>query len=226
MFLRENSYWWDISRREIVKQAVNKNKLTAKSKILDAGCGEGTMLSFLQSKFPNSFGIDNSVYALEFCKKRGLSNLKLANLEKKIPFKNNFFNAIVCLEVIEHTNNDNNVVKEFYRVLKQGGKLFLTVPAYNFLWSKHDESIAHKRRYDRGQLKILLFQNDFKVITASYFFSFLLLPAIFIHPKKETAAVNKLISSFLLALCSLERQILNYFSLPFGISIIVVAQKI
>jgi SAM-dependent methyltransferase len=57
---------------------------------------------------------------------------------------------------------------EFHRILRPGGFLLLTVPAYRFLWSEHDEALLHRRRYVASELHIKLVQSGFRVIKRSY----------------------------------------------------------
>lgn len=232
----ESGYWWHVSKRKLVQQAIKKAVDGKKDiHILDAGCGTGIMMSELQEYFSNVYGLDKSPLALDYCRKRGLTNVHHGNLEKVLPFRDKSFDAIICLDVIEHLKDDRLAISEFKRILKPKGFIFITVPAYMFLWTKHDDILWHKRRYRRRQLDSLISSVGFKIKKSSYFYSFLIPPAIvlfklkvmFNSGKSKTSVVPpKPINWLLLQICALERLIINNVSLPTGISILAVAQKI
>lgn len=231
----EKDYWWHVSKRSLVKQALKKTFGDKKNiHILDAGCGTGIMMSEMEQLYPNVYGLDKSPLAREFCQKRGLKNIHFGDLEKKLPFKTKSFDAITALDVIEHLDHDMLALEEFWRILKPGGKLFVTVPAYQFLWTNHDDLLWHKRRYRRNKLEKMVKALGFKVEKSSYFYSFLIPPAIFLFKFKlmfnsgnsKTSVVGpKPINWLLNLICALERKAMDYFSLPTGISIFLVASK-
>lgn len=102
--------------------------LGKKDKILDAGCGGGIFGRLLKKELgAYVFGVDITKEALEFAKKRGL-RVKKGNLEEKIPFTDEFFDLIVCRQVIEHLFDPDKALDEFHRVLKKKGFLFMTTP--------------------------------------------------------------------------------------------------
>lgn len=231
----EKNYWWHVSKRSLIHREIKRAGITDHSnKILDAGCGTGIMIAELSKKFDQVYGLDKSKKAIKFCHKRGLkrSHLRQASLEKKLPFTSNYFDAILALDVIEHLDNDGEAVRQLHRITKNSGSLYVTVPAFQFLWTHHDDLLWHKRRYTLNQLKRLVSANGFTVKKASYFYSFLFLPSVVIFKLgllfsgKETSVVPpKIVSTLLLTACSLERTLIKFIPLPFGISIFLVAQK-
>ena len=103
---------------------------TSNLKILDAGCGEGHLIDLLHKKNnTNTYhGIDITESALEQAKKRcPYSNLTVGNLEKT-QFQPNFFDIIICTEVLEHIYNYQNIITELKRILKPQGTLIITFP--------------------------------------------------------------------------------------------------
>lgn len=132
-----------------------------KGKVLDAGCSVGT---FAQVAPNQIIGIDNDKEALEICKNKNLK-VKFADLEKKIPFKDNFFEGVFCSHTIEHLNNPLNMMKEIYRVLKPRGILVLITPDYI---KSHDKGFGfwadytHKTPFTKESLKRIAFDSDFK----------------------------------------------------------------
>lgn len=184
------------------------------------------------AKFGEVYGIDISPEAISFCRKRKLSHVRLgfANATK---FPASSFDIVTMLDVLEHVN-DKMALKEVKRILRPGGVLILTVPAYKLLWSKWDVALAHKRRYEKKALTKLLQNLRFEVIKCSYLYSFLFLPVFLIRSIKSKTNKGEytsdftlnpgLINWFLLKIARLEQQIVMYWQVPFGTSIICVAR--
>jgi ubiquinone/menaquinone biosynthesis C-methylase UbiE len=108
----------------------------AKTRILDAGCGEGHLIELLHAKYPDNeyFGIDVTEIALKKAKKRcRFAELKHMDLSS-IKFKDGFFDVLICTEVLEHITDYRRVLSEFRRVIRKGGFLILTFPN-EFMWT-------------------------------------------------------------------------------------------
>jgi len=147
---------------------------------------------------------------------------------------------VCAMDVIEHIDDDREAVRELLRVCKPGGLLVLTVPAYKWLWSVHDDINEHKRRYTRGELKACLSQLPVTILRASYINTFLAPPLIlyrllrrlgrrFVDQTKATTsddfAFPALLNWLLLKIFASESIWLKHGSLPFGISLVCVARK-
>ncbi len=232
LFSLEDKHWWHISKRQIVRQLIEKYNKVKNPKILDVGCGTGKNMENLKS-LGFVYGLDSSIDALNFCKKRGLKNLILGSAEKT-HLKKDTFNIITLLDVLEHTD-DNKALQEVYRILKNDGLIIITVPAYSWLWSNWDVVLHHQRRYTTKSLSEILKKNNFKTIKISYMYSFLILPALIIRTvkslfsKKEYSSDFKLSSPLINCIMNKINGIESYFvrnlSIPIGTSIIVVAKK-
>lgn len=236
MYNLENSYWWHVGRQSVISSLLNlclskKENL----KILDIGCGTGANFKILE-KFGKVTGVDSSKEALKFCHKRGFNNVRLGKAER-LDFKNESFDLISALDVLEHLEDDQKALREFYRVLKKGGQVLITVPAYRFLWSEHDEALHHRRRYMASDLHRRLNNAGFSVLKRSYVVSFSF-PAIFAYklfrglfpksldsPKTSYIILPKAINNFLILLLKLEAFLLKYIDFPIGTSIVSVARK-
>lgn len=232
LYLTEESHWWHVSKRRIVKEIIRKYNLAIHPKILDIGCGTGKNIEQLQS-LGIVYGLDNSPQAINFCLKRGLRNIKLGQAEK-INFPNNYFDIVTVLDVLEHAD-DKLVLKEINRVLKKNGLIIITVPAFSWLWSKWDEALHHKRRYTREKLHGNLINNSFNILRSTYLYSFLVLPAFIIRKTKmifsknfytsDFKLSNKLMNFLLGRISLIEFFFARRFLIPFGTSILVVARK-
>ena len=232
MYEFEEKYWWWIGKREIIKSILNRLNSNF-SNILDTGCGTGINLDYLKG-YGDVIGLDFSKDALDFSKMRKNKNLIQANAEN-LPFKDDIFNLIIALDLIEHLN-DNNAVEEFHRVLKPNGYLIVTVPAFNFLWSKHDEALYHKRRYNKGQLRSILKSNEFIIEKISYWNFFLFLPIVAMRLIKRSTECEEIetdvkelpniINGFLTSILKFEDYIISHgVNLPVGVSIVCVCKK-
>ena len=233
MYKFEEGYWWWIGKREIVKCILNRLNLNF-TNILDAGCGTGLNLNYLKH-YGSVIGLDFSKEALNFCKLRENKNLIQADAEK-VPFKEDTFDLITALDLLEHLD-DGNVLKEFYRVLKPNAYLIITVPAFKFLWSKHDEALHHKRRYNKGQLKDILEQNGLILKKITYWDFFLFLPIVVLRLAKKKAMkkqevktdVERLpnfVNRFFTSVLKVESHPISHdVNLSFGTSIVCICEK-
>ena len=152
MFEQEKTYWWHRAKRYTVQNILAAASHSRQLMLLDIGCGTGQLMEELK-KFGTVYGVDISRDALSFCKKRGLTNLSQATLGKtKLPFKDKTFDAVFCLDVLEHIDEWEKSLLELKRVLKPQGFLIVTVPAYQFFFSYWDKMLGHKRRYTKQLL--------------------------------------------------------------------------
>jgi len=155
-------------------------------------------------------------------------------LPAELPFGGPF-DMVGAFDVIEHIDDDVGSLKALRSTLKEEGSAVFTVPAYKFLWSRHDDFNQHKRRYTRPQFRKALQDAGFKVSFISYYNTFLfpavlgvrILKKIFrIKDKTDMEILNRgLVNRLLLALFSFERHLLKCVALPFGVSIIAVCRK-
>ncbi len=120
-------------------------------------------------------GIELDPDAAELARGRGLGEVRVGRLEE-LPWPDASFDLITCLDVIEHTPDDRATLRELRRVCRPGGFLLVTVPAYQLLWSLHDEANHHYRRYSRRMLREAAADAGWAVDRTSSFNSLLLAP--------------------------------------------------
>jgi ubiquinone/menaquinone biosynthesis C-methylase UbiE len=152
MLAADERHWWYRGRRRVLRAAIERLPLPPGARLLDAGCGSGRMLVEL-ARYGEVTGVDVSWEAVAAARARGHDVVR-APVEA-MPFPDGAFDVVTCLDVIEHTADDLATLAELRRVTRPGGLLIATVPAYQALWSWHDEVNRHFRRYDRAELRAL-----------------------------------------------------------------------
>lgn len=241
MYELEASYWWFVARRCLVEEWLD-DKITSPHNYLppqpwsvfDVGCGTGANGQMLL-KFGQVYGSDMSQEALEFCRERGLNRLARTWIEK-LCFPDNSFDVMTALDMLEHVDNDLAGMAELYRVCKPGGVLLVTVPAYGFLWSEHDEALHHRRRYTASELRNKLSVTGFEIERISYFITLLFFPVLLlrfwqnlfkrsIYPKTGLVILPKAINQLLIWILDFERWLVRFINLPVGVSVICLARK-
>jgi len=149
--------------------------------VLDAGCGEGKMAEMIAEKGFQVFAFDESRDSLKEASALGVDTRGADTLvcpAKKvvhwlgkldqIPFPNNSFDAIIAGDVLEHIENDQKAVQEFFQVLKPGGLAIISVPADPKKWSIDDDWSGHKRRYRKADVLSLFQAAGFKLDTCYF----------------------------------------------------------
>lgn len=232
----EETHWWHAARRQIVMDWIlgrypGRHDLV----ILDAGCGTGLMLQQMEH-LGHADGVDISDEALEFCRKRGLENVRHADL-LELPFAENSFDFVTALDVLEHLDDDSGGLREMRRVLRPGGRVFIFAPAHRWLWSLQDEVSHHRRRYTARTLRETVERAGLAIERQSYV-SLFLLPVIFlgrqwlkVRLKFRTAVTENDLhpewsNGILRWIFEAEIPILRRINMPMGASLLCVAQKV
>ena len=174
MVAADDRHWWYRGRRRIVLSQLERLSLPQEAVILDAGCGSGRMLDELE-RYGMAFGLDSSAWAVAAARARGHSGVTLGTVEQ-MPYPDGTFDLVTCLDVLEHTADHDRTLAELRRVIAPGGHLIVTVPAYQLLWSAHDEANRHYRRYRSGVLREAARTGDWEVVRDTHFNSLLLPP--------------------------------------------------
>jgi SAM-dependent methyltransferase len=177
----DEHHWWYRGRRRIIRAELDRLPLPppALARVLDAGCGSGRTLEELVD-YGSVSGIELNPEAGAVARRRGPApdgfDVHVGRLEE-LPFADDAFDLITCLDVIEHTPDDRDTLVSLRRVCKPGGWLLVTVPAYQALWSRHDEANHHFRRYNRRMLRTVAQAAGWQVERLTSFNSVLLAPA-------------------------------------------------
>lgn len=171
----DEHHWWYRGRRRVIRAELDRLPIPAGARVLDAGCGSGRTLQELVS-YGEVQGIELNAEAAELARGRGHGEVRVGRLEE-LPWEDDTFDLITCLDVIEHTPDDTATLAELERVTRPAGFMLVTVPAYQALWSLHDEANHHYRRYSRRTLRSVAEAAGWTVHRISSFNSLLLAPA-------------------------------------------------
>jgi len=228
----EGKHWWFQGRKDIVLSLLDRYQPCEHPRILDVGCGTGGMLGEFAG-YGDSVGLDAAPEAAHFCAQRGLGMVMASGTE--LPFATCSFDVVSALDVIEHVDDDRGMLREMWRACRPGGLLLITVPAFQFLWSSHDDLNHHKRRYVLRDLASKLGDSGFRPLKLSYYNS-LLMPAAVARKYALKARHNGTeshlerlpgpLNSVLRSLLRLERPLLAHADLPIGASIICAAARV
>lgn len=231
----EDSYWWFVGRRSILEHVLRR--FAKRSRVaVDVGCGSGRNMQLLSHYSEWVTGLDRSPAALHLAAARGLP-IACAD-GHGLPLADSSVDLLSALDVIEHLDDDMRALNEFHRVLQPEGLLLVTVPAYRFLWSEHDEALMHRRRYVASELHVKLTRTGFRVLKRSYAVFFLFFPIVFYRlfrgvfpkdafaPKASHVILPASLNNLLILLLKIEAWMMGAINLPWGTSIVVLAQKI
>jgi SAM-dependent methyltransferase len=170
----EDRHWWFRGRRAVIWSLLRYARYPSPARVLDAGCGTGRNVAEFAS-LGEVTGIEPEASAVEFCRERGLTNVREASVEQ-LPFPDGSFDLVFAFDVLEHIEDDVIGMRELGRVTTPGGFFVATVPAYRWLWSQHDDTHHHRRRYTRPQLLANARAAGWQPVFATYFNSILLPP--------------------------------------------------
>src|SRR5437764_731092 len=166
MYQIENHHWWFVGKRLLVAVLLGEVLDTRGLRILDIGCGTGAVLAHLKER-ARAVGVDHSPLALAYCRKRGLALLACADGER-LPFVPASFDVILMLDVLEHAIDDVGLLRAVGALLRPGGMVLVSVPAFQGLWSPHDEVLHHLRRYTARGLRRVMNEAGFVVERLTY----------------------------------------------------------
>jgi SAM-dependent methyltransferase len=181
----DEHHWWYRGRRQIIRTELDRLALPSPAQVLDAGCGSGRTLEELRD-YGEVHGVELDPKAAEVARARGVGEVEIGRLEE-LPWPDARFDLITCLDVVEHTPDDRVALRELRRVCAPGGWLLVTVPAYQALWSMHDDANHHFRRYGRRTLRAAALDAGWQLRRMTSFNSLLLGPAAVVRLAQRRA---------------------------------------
>lgn len=228
----ETTYWFYAARLQILRKLFTTS-IRPGALIANVGCGPGAT-SVLAAEFGRVVSLDYSVDALQFTRQRGMSELLSADCTA-LPLAGESCDVALCLDVMEHIEDDRAFADELMRILVPGGRLVISVPAGMWQWTQRDKVFGHFRRYSARGLGRVLAGAGFRVDLLTCFNSLLLplnaLDVLVDRFRKDVGdencypQFNPLLNSILRSIFALERFLIPRPGFPFGRSLLAVAVR-
>lgn len=235
--LREysRSYWWHVGKRALLRAVLEGAVPEDGTRpAVDIGCGAGDNFGML-APYGRFVGSEVTGELWEPGMERPERPVLLAE-GTALPFADGSLGLCTFFDVLEHVEAEDAFLGEVRRVLRPDGLILLSVPAYMFLWSDHDVSLHHHRRYVRGTLRHALTRNGFRILRCTYGFAGIL-PAVAAYrilgrlfprrgaPSSSYVRTPALLNALLIRWIEGEGRWLRHADLPFGTSVIALARK-
>ncbi len=223
-------YWWYVARADLLEAALRPH-VEGVELALDLGSADGPSAAWLRDAAQRTVALDIDP--------RGLTSGGVCGSALALPFADGAFDAVSAFDVIEHCEPEALALAEVRRVLRPGGRLVMSVPAYTWAWSDFDVANGHHRRYTRPRAVAALEAAGFSVDRATYGFA-----SVFpmfaaerstrkvrrprAHGAEDIVALPQVperVNRALLGLSRVDRRVLRRWDLPFGSSVFVAATR-
>ncbi len=227
----DQRHWWYRARRDVLADLIRRVvRPPAGAKLLEIGCGTGHNLAML-GQFGEVDALELDDEARAVAEQRLAKSVMSSPLPELAGVPERHYDLIAALDVVEHIDDDAAALASIAQRLKPGGKLLVTVPAHQWMWSAHDVVNHHKRRYSKLSLRRLIEGSPLKLEAIGYFNSLLfpLAMAERLSSKlrgKDDADLSlppKPLNATLEAVFAAERHLVGRLPLPPGLSLFAVA---
>ena len=225
--LRQPDYWWYRARAQLLEAALG-GFLGRPSQVLDVGSADGPSVGWMAGPH-RRFTIDVDPRGLRPGESVCASALAL-------PFRSGVFDVVGAFDVLEHCEPEQQAVDELVRVLVPGGRLLMSVPAYQWAWTDHDVVAGHHRRYTQRRVEAVLREAGLTVLRSTHAFA-----GVFGFFVAERAArrvrprpadgdtrltpVPPALDRVLMGLSGVESRLLANHDMWFGSSVLLAAEK-
>jgi ubiquinone/menaquinone biosynthesis C-methylase UbiE len=227
------THWWYRARSAWVTQELRGKAGTLPA--LDVGCGTGATLAALRAAgYSKVAGVDVSEFALDRARGSVGGALLVMAEADTLPVGDSSLSCITSMDVLEHLDDDAAALRDYIRVLEPGGRILLTTPAYQWLFSDHDRTAQHRRRYTARRLAAVARSVGLEVEHKTYMFSFLVPAAALLRrtplrkrfgaTDEATSSASPVLNAILRTLCRAELAIGRVVPIPFGLTCLAVVR--
>jgi SAM-dependent methyltransferase len=226
----EEHHWWFIGRRAVILGVARELFGRGGHRLAEIGCGTGSLLDAL-SEFGEVIGVEASAEFLRVARRHGRS-VRFGALPDAVPLPPGSMDGVLLLDVLEHIEDDRKALAAVRDLLRPGGLLLCTVPAYQVLWSAHDVVLGHRRRYTAAGLRSLLGSVGLQATRVTYFNAFLAPPIAVVRllgrrwrsRHHDLVPFPQWLNGLFARLFAFEAVLLRRVNFPFGISLLAVAR--
>ncbi|MBF0291371.1 MAG: class I SAM-dependent methyltransferase [Nitrospinae bacterium] len=231
------THWWRYGTNTFFARLVGDN-VEPGAMVLDHGCGVGDLITLLKEKY-RVVGVDAFPAAVRYARDANPDSQVTQGDIMALPFADATFDAVVSLDVLYHANvtDDTMALAEIERILKPGGRVFLQLPAYEWLRSGHDAVAMTRKRYNAEEVRSSLEKSGFTPVRTGYRMTFFFFAAALARLLKRGQAheeesassdmknENPALNTLLKKVISVENAVARYINFPFGLSVVAVAKK-
>lgn len=230
----EGRHWWFLGRQAVLQSVLRTTLPPGRLRLAEIGCGGGALLASA-AEFGEVVGVEASEEFLEAARRRGLTVLR-GFLPDQLPLAPDSCDGVFLFDVLEHVDDDQAALRAAGRVLKPEGLLVCTAPAYQWLWSPHDEVLGHRRRYTARRLIRVASEAGLRPLRTTYFNTLLAPPVVLARllrrlrphapmPDHDLVRPAPGLNALLARIFAWEAGLLRWMNLPFGISVLMVARR-
>lgn len=227
----DQRHWWYVARRKVLAELIRRKvRPPANARLLEIGCGTGHNLAML-SEFGHVDGLELDDEARAFAERRLGREIMTSPLPELTGVPRKHYDVVAALDVVEHIDDDGAAIESIAERLKPGGKLIVSVPAHQWMWSAHDVVNHHKRRYSKRALKRLFENSPLKLEALGYFNSLLFPVAVAERLSSKLRGKDDAdlsmppgpLNAALEAVFAAERHLVGRLPLPPGLSLFAIA---
>jgi SAM-dependent methyltransferase len=228
---QDREHWWFRGRRAVIVNLLRRTLTPGRHCLLELGCGSGNVLEAL-AEFGEAVGMEADERLVAAGRRAGL-DVRQGCLPDDRVVPAGWPDVVLLLDVLEHLDDEAAALRAAHATLAPGGTLVATVPAYGWLWSGHDVTVGHRRRYTAGRLREGVTATGFTVSYLSYF-NTLLLPAIAAargwkrlrgDVRHDLVRAPAALNATLARVFALEAALVPRVQVPAGASLLVVGRR-
>jgi SAM-dependent methyltransferase len=224
----EEGYWWHVAKRALVVELLGRY-FPPPARLVEGGIGGGGNLLALHDLGYQVAGFDLMPEAVEHCRQLRQLDVRQHNLQEPWPLEPAAADVVLMLDVLEHTEDPVQVLRNAAQVLRPGGGIIVTVPAYPWLKGPWDEMLGHHRRYTGRMLRQQAEEAGVRVAWLSHWNAFALPAAVVLRIAEKLLArkrgsafppVSPRVNALLTSCARVERGWLRRIRLPVGLSLV------